>query len=358
MSPEPRDLRGVATGSPAPDVSAADPPAPDAPAVDPPAVGPPVRLVPGPKRRLLDASPGPGAPWYINDHTLVRDAHGTWHAFGIWHPEPAAPLDETFFLHATTRSLEDPVWSIHDPVLHARTDIGETHVWAPHVIRHDGRYWMFYCGGTADHTRYRIELATSSDLFTWEHHPGGPLCEDGFDARDPMVLRDGDRWLMYCTRTARPEGGFHEVSVRESADLITWSEPSVAYRSTQQGTVGGPTESPFVVPVMPGGTIGIDPGDGLIGTRDGPEPVVGVGGAADGPLGWILFVCESGEYDRTLAYFSRDPERFEDAGRLDVDLDEHCAEIVVDPDDPSRLWVTGGGWGRGGLTIRPLGIRA
>lgn len=283
-----------------------------------------VQLTPGAKRHLLDASPSGDEPWYINDHTLIRDESGTWHVFGIWHPEPAAPLDETFFLHATTDTLPDGTWTVHDPVMHARTGLGETHVWAPHVIRHDGRYWMFYCGGTEDHTRYRMELATSDDLFTWVHHPGGPLFEDGFDARDPMVIRDAerDRWLLYYTKTETIDGGHHEVGVRTSEDLITWSEPSVAYRSEQTGTYGGPTESPFVVQV-------------------GEQ--------------WVLFVCESGIYDCTLAYASDDPMRFTDAGRIDVTLNEHCAEIVEDPAS-ERTWITGGGWGRGGLSIRELGI--
>jgi arabinan endo-1,5-alpha-L-arabinosidase len=301
-------------------------------------VTPAVTITPGTKRRLLDASPSPDRPWYINDHTLVRDEEGTWHVFGIWHPEPAAPLDETFFLHASAPSLtpgpapspnDPPSWTIHEPVLRARTDIGETHVWAPHVIAHDGQYWMFYCGGTADHTRYRIELATSTDLMTWRHHDR-PLFEDGYDARDPMVLRAGRRWLLYYTRTSAPDGGFHEVAVRASEDLVTWSAPRVAFRSSVRGTVGGPTESPFVVPV-PGGA------------EDG----------ADGPDLYVLFVCESGEYDRTLAYASADPTRFDEDDRIDVDLDEHCAEIVA---DGPRTWITGGGWGREGLTIRDLRI--
>lgn len=279
----------------------------------------PVHLIPGAKRRLLDASPSAAEPWYINDHTLIRAADGRWHVFGIWHPEPAAPLDETFFLHASADDLEGAEWTVHEPALHARTDQGETHVWAPHVIAHDGRYWMVYAGGTADHTAYRITLATSEDLFAWTRHEP-VLFEDGFDARDPMLLRVGQGWLLYYTRTSTPSGGFHEVAVRRSEDLTTWSAPRVAYRSAQEGTVGGPTESPFVVPA----------GEG-----------------------WILFVCESAEYDRTLAFHSRDPLTFTDAGRLDVDLDEHCAEIVVDGE---RTWITGGGWGRGGLTIRPLEI--
>ncbi len=281
-----------------------------------------IRLVPGTKKRLLDASPSAEEPWYINDHTLVKDEDGTWHVFGIWHPEPAAPLDETFFLHASAPDLLEGPWTVHDPVLHARTDRGETHVWAPHVIRHEGLWWMFFCSGTEDHQRYGIDVATSPDLFTWTYPVDGPLFVDGFDARDPMILRDekAGRWLMYCTRTERPDGGHHEVSVRTSGDLLHWSEPQVAYRSEQVGTFGGPTESPFVVPV-------------------GEQ--------------FVLFICESGIYDCTLAYASTDPMFFEDAGQIPVDLDEHCAEIVQDGE---RTWITGGGWGRGGLTIRPLDI--
>jgi beta-fructofuranosidase len=279
------------------------------------------RLEPGTKRPLLDPSPSADDPWYVNDHTLVRADDGTWHVFGIWHREPAAPLDETDFLHAGGPSLDGP-WTVHDPVLPARTEIGETHVWAPHVIRDEprGRWAMFYAGGTADHTRYRIELASSDDLLTWEHHTE-PLFEDGFDARDPMVLELGDAGnLLYYTRTSAPDGGFHEVAVRHSTDLLHWGEPQVAYRTTERGTVGGPCESPFVI-------------------------------ATEG--GYILFVCESGEYDRTLAFFSPDPTCVEASGALDVDLDEHCAEIVRDGE---QTFITGGGWGRGGLTLRPLTI--
>src|SRR5690625_2061492 len=121
------------------------------------------------------------------------------------------------FLHASAQDLTDAEWTVHDPVLHARTEIGETHVWAPHVIHHDGRYWMFFAGGTADHTAYRMTLATSDDLFTWTRHEP-VLFEDGFDARDPMVIHDGRRWLMYYTRTSAPGGGHHQVAVRSSED--------------------------------------------------------------------------------------------------------------------------------------------
>ena len=38
-------------------------------------------------------------------------------------------------------------WTKQAHVLAYDPSQGETHVWAPHAIRHDGRYWIFYCGG-------------------------------------------------------------------------------------------------------------------------------------------------------------------------------------------------------------------
>ena len=42
---------------------------------------------------------------------------------------------------------------------------------------------------------------------TWARHPANPLVVDGYEARDPMVLRVGDRWVMYYTATSAPAGG-------------------------------------------------------------------------------------------------------------------------------------------------------
>lgn len=98
-------------------------------------------------KRIYDPSVGEDERWYINDHCFIRDQDGLWHMFGITHAEPAAPLDERFLAHATSPRLLDASWRKHDHVMHVNPEVGETHVWAPHVIRHDGQYWMFYCGG-------------------------------------------------------------------------------------------------------------------------------------------------------------------------------------------------------------------
>ena len=49
-----------------------------------------------------------------------------------------------------------------------------------------------------------INLATSTDLWTWTRHPDGPLFHDGYDARDPFVIRIGEQWVMYYTATSDP----------------------------------------------------------------------------------------------------------------------------------------------------------
>ncbi len=196
--------------------------------------------------RIYDPSVGEAEPWYVNDHTFVRAADGTWHLFGITHAEPMAPFDETHLAHATAPDLHGP-WTKQPFALTADPAWGESVLWAPHVIGHDGRWWMFVCGGGPAPTEFRIHLAVSDDLVTWERHPDNPLLVDGYEARDPMVLRVGDRWVMYYTATAEPEGGRHVVVATESDDLVHWHGRTIVYTDPMSGTGGGPTESPFVV---------------------------------------------------------------------------------------------------------------
>jgi beta-fructofuranosidase len=160
---------------------------------------------------IYDPSVGETEPWYVNEHTFVLDHDGTWHLIGITHAEPANPFDEKHLAHATAPDLHGP-WTKRPFALSADEAWGETQLWAPHVIRHDDRYWMFVCGGGDTKTDYRIQLATSDDCVRWTRHEDNPMVVDGFEARDPMVLRVGDRWVMYYTATSAPEGGNHVVN--------------------------------------------------------------------------------------------------------------------------------------------------
>lgn len=270
----------------------------------------------GPFTNIYDPSVGEPGPWYINDHTIVQGPDGTWHMFGITHAEPADALDEKHLAHATAPTLQGP-WTKQPFALDADPWYGETHLWAPHVILVDDLYYMFYAGGGPDHSQYAINLATSPDLETWTRRPDGPLFRDGYDARDPFVIRIDDQWVMYYTATSEPAGGNHTVMYRTSDDLETWSERHTLFTDPEIGTFGGGTESPFLV------------------ERESM---------------WYLFIGPRSGYVGTDVFRSADPFDFEDA-ELVGHIASHAAEVVNDGDD---WFVTSAGWGEGGLHLAPL----
>jgi hypothetical protein len=291
----------------------------------------PVRSVPfvkvdkvvaaGKFQKVYDPSVGETGRWYYNDHTLVQDRKtGTWHVFAITHAEPANPLDETSFGHATAPSPSGP-WTKQPPALVADPAAGESHIWAPYVLYDSGTYYMFYAGGTPDHAAYRMQLATSTDLVHWTRDAANPLFTDGFDGRDPMVHKVGNQWVMFYTANSTPSGGNHIVAYRTSPDLRHWSERKTAFQHAQSGTFGGPTESPFVV-------------------QRGND--------------WYLFICCDGGYESTKVYKSKDPLRFS-ADQLVGTIPAHAAEVVQ---DGNQWYVTGAGWGKGGLFLAPLDFDA
>lgn len=114
--------------------------------------------------------------------------------------------------------------------------------WTGSVIRHDGRWWMFYTGTTKEGRALvqRVGLATSTDLSTWHKHPANPAIEvdptwyeDG-DAeawretawRDPWVFPDpgGDGFhaLITARRADGPAMNRGVIGHARSADLVNW----------------------------------------------------------------------------------------------------------------------------------------
>jgi arabinan endo-1,5-alpha-L-arabinosidase len=277
--------------------------------------------------KIYDPSVGETERWYINDHTFIRAEDGQWHLFGITHREPANAQQEKFLAHATAPDLMGP-WKkqapvLHVPAFHNDEKQNETVVWAPYVLRHGGLYWMYYCAGGRDHARYRIHLATSADLWNWKRHPANPMVVDGYDARDPMVLRFddqslGDQWLLYYCATSTPEGGKHTVKVVSSRDLSHWANPQEVFRDAEAGTYGGPTESPFVV------------------ARDGK---------------YYLFVCTNHSYNETVVYESETPFHW-DAAKLVGKFPAHAAEVIHTPE--GKWFVSRAGWGQGGVFLAEL----
>ncbi len=288
------------------------------------AENPPSLLEAGEFVKIYDPSVGEHEKWYINDHCFIRGQDGTWHLFGITHAEPSDALDEDNFAHARARTLTQQPWEKLPFALSVapKAPWREEHLWAPHVVFHDGVYYMFYCAGAKDHTKYKIHLATSPDLETWTRHPKNPMVVDGFDARDPFVTRIGDEWVMYYTATSAPSGGHHVVKYATSPDLTSWKIRGTVFTDPSQGKYGGPTESPFVV----------HRGDRwylFIGPRDGDRDV----------------------FDGTDVFASTDPFHFRVEDRVGH-IAAHAAEVVQDVD--GRWYVSRCGAQRGGVYLAPL----
>lgn len=259
-----------------------------------------------------------GKAWYINDHCFIQDEAGRWHMFGITQSEPRKPQQEHFFAHAVSDDLLAAQWTPQPDVLHVDKAAGESVTWAPHIVRHEGIYYMYYCGGGPSSDRYRINLATSRDLYKWDRHPGNPLLVDGFDARDPMILRVGDMWVMYYTANSTPTGGNHLVVTLTSRDLVNWGDRRVVFTHPRSGTSGGPTESPYVV--------------------------------KRGDL-YYLFVCTNRPYNNTAVYVSADPFKWKPQDMVGS-IAAHAAEVIANPD--GKWFMSRAGWGEGGLYLAPL----
>lgn len=286
--------------------------------------------------KVYDPSVGETVPWFFNDHTFIRDAAGTWHLFGITDEEPLIPPgvveDSDQLGHATAPSLSGP-WTKRPFALTtfnqgssctASTCYHETHLWAPHVIFSNGVYFMFYSGGGADRTNEEINLATSTDLFNWTRDAGGPLFKDGYEARDPMVIRANNQWVMYYTATESPQSGKYVVAYRTSTDLRHWSARQIAFKDLQAGTDAGSTESPFVV-------------------QRGSWYYLFIG-----PRPYELYLPPN--YPGTDVFASQDPLHFELSQQVGH-IAAHAAEVV---DDGTNLWVSHAGWATGGVYLAPL----
>lgn len=285
--------------------------------------------------RIYDPSLESGERWYINDHTFVRAADGKWHLFGITHREPANPHDEKHLAHATAPALLGP-WTKQPFALSVDPSQKESILWAPHVIAHAGRYWMFVCGGGPTPQEFRIQLATSTDCSQWTRAPENPLVVDGYEARDPMVKRIGNRWVMYYAATETIDGGHFVVVATESDDLLHWHGRRVVYRDVCEGTGGGPTESPFVIERNGRYLLFIGPDwQGLLDSH-----------------------ARTGRYDnacyrRTRVIESDDPFDFRIEHQI-ATVDSHAAEVI---DANGELWVSHCGWGQRGVYLAPLRLR-
>lgn len=214
-----------------------------------------------------------GNPWHITgyptlddlqygpehevvDHTIWQAKDGSWHCLACIRGTKVGRV----LYEWEGSSIEQPNWKPLGITMRADRAYGESindwygeeWIQAPHVIEHDGVYYMFYGGHNTELGESQICLATSPDGRTFTRHknaqgqsrlfvgPGG--------ARDPMVMKIGSLWhCYYCaneTGKRRPNKDY----VRTSPDLIHWSDyREVAWGGFVAGEGTWNAECPFVV---------------------------------------------------------------------------------------------------------------
>jgi hypothetical protein len=150
------------------------------------------------------------------------------------------------------RNLHDVDWKPMGIAMQADPALGETEdgLQAPHVIRVDDTFYMFY--GDIN----RICLAKSEDGKQFErvlNEKGQPNLFEGpyYHARDPMVLKHCG--LYYCYYMGHAQGKDPESAIfcRTSHDLCRWSEAVMVSGggspAKKTDWYGGDSECPFVV---------------------------------------------------------------------------------------------------------------
>lgn len=280
---------------------------------------------------VFDTGKLPGGPYYVNDHTFVRGPRGEWHLFGIFNHEPFQATEEVELVHAVSFQPDPARWgepdgmfelapSPHMIALRADASIGETHLWAPHVVRGDDRWYLVYQGGGPDDYHASIRLAESDDLYRWTRVGTTPLFEDICAARDPMLMRDGGQWALYYTRCESVGRKISGVAYRTSRDLVQWSEPRMALTigSSSETSNSAYSESPFVF------------------ERNG--------------LHFLSITAYPTSWDATLVYRSRNPFAFADAPV--TRLRAHAAEWVFGRND--AIYLTHAGAGQGGVWMSTI----
>ena len=145
------------------------------------------------------------------------------------------------------KSLADRDWTPQGIVMQADPSVGETAggLQAPHVIRRDERFVMFY--GDWQH----IAVATSDDGKSFARRLNRAktvgLFDEGPDAntRDAMALPVGDE--VFCYYTAYPGGKGAVYCRRSRGDLTLWSDSKIVASGGKAGTNPFSAECPHVV---------------------------------------------------------------------------------------------------------------
>jgi hypothetical protein len=187
------------------------------------------------------------------DFGIWQAADGTWQ---IWSciRGTKEPGKTRLFHRWEGAKLTDSNWTPRGIAMQADPALGETQggLQAPYVIRHEGKFWMFY----GDWAHICLALSTDGKTFTrYRNAEGKPQLafqgpvEPNRNVRDPMVLRIGGKWHCYYTAHPKHKGPDY---ARISDNLLHWGKERMVAARGKSGDGPYSAECPFVVEPQPG----------------------------------------------------------------------------------------------------------
>lgn len=179
------------------------------------------------------------------DFAVWQAADGTWQAWSCIRRTKCGGHTRLFY-RWEGQTLTSPDWKPMGIAMQSDPKLGEDAggLQAPHVVRENGKYHMFYGDWN------NICHAVSDDGKTFERvvQPSGTTAmfseAPGANTRDIMMLKVGGLWYGYYTAFPNGQGA---VYLRTTPDFKTWSESTTVAFGGLTGTGFTSAECPHVV---------------------------------------------------------------------------------------------------------------
>jgi hypothetical protein len=165
-------------------------------------------------------------PTGVLDHYVVEQ-DGVYHLFYL-RGNPAIDIG-----HATTTDFTH--WNIEEPVL--ETGTWDQRLWAPCLIQMPTYGWNMYFTGVNSFGAQQSGVAMTQDLFEWHKlswpvynpDPSWAQWADSLwcHGRDPHVIRHDGKYYMFVT--AKTWSGYGAVACAESNDGFAWTDIGPIY---------------------------------------------------------------------------------------------------------------------------------
>jgi hypothetical protein len=179
------------------------------------------------------------------DFAVWQASDGTWQAWSCIRSTKVGGQSRLFYRWESEK-LTGPDWTPMGIAMQADASLGETPggLQAPHVIRQDGQFHMFY----GDWVNICRAISDDGKTFKRVVQPNGKtgIFTEGPDTntRDIMMLKVGDLWHGYYTAYPNRQGA---VYVRTTKDFDHWSESTTVSFGGAAGTGASSAECPHVV---------------------------------------------------------------------------------------------------------------